>query len=209
MSGSQMKPIREPTASERGDICTTRRSTAPERQDSYTSGTRVGGTCGHVPMVRGRVCPPLPLRKGGQDNSKGDIVPLCPSGRSQRRRGTSGGQCLICPRMGVGDGAGQVGDVVPARPAKATSPGGFGVSSLPLLHCDRAPGTHRPVQRTQPTGIQANAEGPLHCFGVDAAIRLAGPGRRAVGGPQAVAGTRTWAISSPAACVPRTSASFP
>jgi hypothetical protein len=86
------------------------------------------------------------------------------------------------------DGVGQVGDVIPACPAKATSPGGFGVSSLPLLHCDLAPGTHRPVQRTQPTGIQANAEGPLHCFGVDAAIRLAGPGRRAVGCPQGCSG---------------------
>jgi hypothetical protein len=70
-----------------------------------------------------------------------DIVPLCPVKR-------------LC------DATGQVGDVVPACPAKATSPGGFGVSSLPLLHCDLAPGTHRPVQRTQPTGIQANAEGP-------------------------------------------------
>jgi hypothetical protein len=41
-----------------------------------------------------------------------DIVPLCPVKRS-------------C------DATGQVGDVIPACPAKATSPGGFGVSSLP------------------------------------------------------------------------------
>jgi hypothetical protein len=98
-----------------------------------------------------------------------DIVPLCSVKRS-------------C------DATGQVGDVIPACPAKATSPGGFGVSSLPLLHCDLAPGTHRRVQRTQPTGIQANAEGPLHCIGVDAAISLAGPGRRAVGCPQGRSG---------------------
>jgi hypothetical protein len=63
-----------------------------------------------------------------------DIVPPCPAKR---------------PR----DGVGQVGDAIPACPAKATSPGGFGVSSLPccivtyrhLAPIDRCSEPNQPV----------------------------------------------------------------